>query len=822
MPAIECPFTDCNYTTGETSEPIAIALLNAHVIIHSNNNARPAANNSRVKGPKLERPKIDSGVSTEKWNAFVRRWETFRAGSDIDDASSSLQLFFCAGESLGDIILRAEKNFSSRPFADALQIMKSFAVVPVARGVLRSELSAMRQSADEPFRNFAAKVRGKAETCDFKISCDECDAEVYYTDEAIRDVLLNGIADSDIRRDALGAPDIQTKTVSDVIGLVEGKETARDAHPTPTINASTYRRTQPTSKSSILMPSSNPHGTSPTMSEKSKTATCPDCKKSFHLFTQLRRGWNRTPHQRCYECWQTMNRRPRTTQMAESNAISAYQEDYLGQIAAMTHRSTPEATAMAHQIYKNGEWRHAKIRDHPRINILISSESETENFVNIVAAADTGAQANLWSLSDFLKSGFSRLELSQVDFKINAANNSSIAVEGALIAQIQVKSKNGVLISTKTMIYVSSAVKGFYLSYDTMIELGILDNNFPSASKPVKTNASINDGLSVNLLRAMDAGCTKPHNDSIACQCPQRETVPKRPTSLPFHCVPENNEKMKEWLLQRYASSTFNTCPHRPLPCMTGPPVEIHLDKSAKPRACHTPATVPVHWHQRVYEDLLRDEALGVIERVPYGEPVSWCHRMVVTRKHDGTPRRTVDLSPLNKFCKRETHASETPFHLARRIPRQTWKTVTDAWNGYHSVPLRQSDRHLTTFITPFGRWRYARAPQGFLSSGDGYNRRFDAILTDFQRQERIVDDNIHYDTSLEDHWWRTIDLLSLLGAAGIVLNPDKLQFAQREVDYAGFRISAITELIHCLNFLMPFVTFQLQHQQLTSEVGLV
>ena len=152
-----------------------------------------------------------------------------------------------------------------------------------------------------------------------------------------------------------------------------------------------------------------------------------------------------------------------------------------------------------------------------------------------------------------------------------------------------------------------------------------------------------------------------------------------------------------------------------------------------------------------------------------------------------------MDLSPLNKFCKRETFATETPFHLARRIPKDTWKTVTDAWNGYHSVPLRQSDRHLTTFITPFGLWRYTRAPQGFLSSGDGYNRRFDAVLSTFERKERCVDDTIHYDSDLEQHWWRTIDFLTRVGQAGIVLNPDKFQFAARSVDFAGFRVSDST-----------------------------
>ena len=257
-----------------------------------------------------------------------------------------------------------------------------------------------------------------------------------------------------------------------------------------------------------------------------------------------------------------------------------------------------------------------------------------------------------------------------------------------------------------------------------------------------------------------------------ACDCPQRSAVPPKPKHLPFDPVPANNERMKRWLLERYASSTFNTCPHRPLQQMAGPPVEIHVDGDAKPKACHKAATVPLHWQKRVKEDLKQDVALGILEKVPYGVPVTWCHRMVVTRKHNGAPRRTVDLSPLNRFCKRETFSSESPFHLARRIPQDTWKTVTDAWNGYHSVPLKRSNRNLTTFITPFGRYRYTRTPQGFLSSGDSYNRRFDAILSDFKDKERCVDDTVHYDADLRAHWWRTLEFLSLVGSSGIVLNP--------------------------------------------------
>ena len=45
-------------------------------------------------------------------------------------------------------------------------------------------------------------------------------------------------------------------------------------------------------------------------------------------------------------------------------------------------------------------------------------------------------------------------------------------------------------------------------------------------------------------------------------------------------------------------------------------------------------------------------------------------------------------------------------------------------------------------------------------------------------------------DKILEEHWWRTIDYLTLVGAHGIVLNADKFQFCQREVDFGGFRIT--------------------------------
>ena len=826
MVIISCPIADCGFATEDVDPAIVAALLAIHATQHQSQSAVAST------GPRLDRPHIDIGVEPETWNTFCRRWETFYRGSGISGAAAPSQLFHCATDALSEVILKSDPQITTRPIDEVMSTMKSFAIIPVATGVIRAELMQMYQGGDESFRTFSARVRGKAETCAFvtEFHC-ECGSNIRvdYTTEMIRDVLLAGISDQDIRREALGAQSIQKASLNEVVAFVECREMARNALPASSLSAvSTFKRHK---SKSIIEPISEKS------TDRSQKATCPSCARRFCVFSKMASGdWNVKPHKRCFDCYrQTMRRRQHDTRdgpTADTNYHAAESESE--SFAQVSNNATEKqsgrqrqqsAVPLNREIFSSGEWRSAQFSAHPcvKLGIAVSSKRgfSVSKPVFIKAVTDTGAQSNLWSLQEYLRAGFNRHALKPVALNVRAANKSTIKINGAFCANLYGQAPDGSRINCRTMVYVSEMATGFFLSYDTMLDLGIIANDFPTVgsaqnslniktpneepSVAIQQRASISPLLEVN--SNVDASCDS--NDAGTCKCPQRSAVPVRPTSLPFKCSPENNEKMKKWLLKRYEASTFNTCPHRPLLCMAGPPVEIHVEDGAPPRICHTAAPVPLHWQQQVREDLFRDEALGVIEKVPYGEPVTWCHRMVVTRKHDGTPRRTVDLSPLNKFCKRETFAAESPFQMARRVPRDTWKSVTDAWNGYHSVPLKESDRHLTTFITPFGRWRYTRAPQGFLSSGDGYNRRYDAILSNFQRKERCVDDTIFYDDSLEEHWWRTIDLLSTVGNAGIVLNAKKFQFAKRVVDFAGFRISdqSIEPLPKYLDAIRDFPT---------------
>ena len=85
-------------------------------------------------------------------------------------------------------------------------------------------------------------------------------------------------------------------------------------------------------------------------------------------------------------------------------------------------------------------------------------------------------------------------------------------------------------------------------------------------------------------------------------------------------------------------------------------------------------------------------------------------------------------LQHLNKACKRQIRHAKPPLDQALTIPNSSLKSTNKAWNGYHSLDLREEDRHFTTFITPFGRYQYKVHPQGWLATRDAYTQRYHKI----------------------------------------------------------------------------------------------
>ena len=136
----------------------------------------------------------------------------------------------------------------------------------------------------------------------------------------------------------------------------------------------------------------------------------------------------------------------------------------------------------------------------------------------------------------------------------------------------------------------------------------------------------------------------------------------------------------------------------------------------------------------------------------------------------------------LNKDAVRETHHTQSPFHQATLVPAGTKKTITDAWNGYHSVPIREKDPHLTTFITPWGPYRYKTCPQGYAASQDRYTRRFDEIVKTSPTKPNAS--MTHADIFQTCRW------LDICRRHGLFQNPEKFRFGSETVEFTGFVIT--------------------------------
>ena len=196
----------------------------------------------------------------------------------------------------------------------------------------------------------------------------------------------------------------------------------------------------------------------------------------------------------------------------------------------------------------------------------------------------------------------------------------------------------------------------------------------------------------------------------------------------------------------------------------------------------------PMHtWGQPL--ELL--ESQGIISKQT--EPTDWCAPIVVARKKNSNRiRLCVDFSPLNRFVKRERFQSTPPAIAVADIAEHKAKyfTVLDALKGYHQFPLDKDSQLLTTFITPFGRYKFMRAPFGLSSISEHYDRRMYEAFQDLPDFRHIVDDVLIFDEDLDSHIAHVHQFLQRCEERGISLGRDKFQYCQTEVEFAGFHLS--------------------------------
>ena len=183
-------------------------------------------------------------------------------------------------------------------------------------------------------------------------------------------------------------------------------------------------------------------------------------------------------------------------------------------------------------------------------------------------------------------------------------------------------------------------------------------------------------------------------------------------------------------------------------------------------------------------------QAQGIIATVT--EPTEWCAPIVVTPKKDSNRIwLCIDLSRLNRYVRHERYQSSSPAQAVADITADKAKVFTtlNAMKGYHQCPLDKESQNLTTFITPFGQFKFLRALYGISSTSEHYNCQMDEAFARLSGYRRVVDDVI-YDDNPTHHANHVRQFLQRCANKNITLNPDKWNFLQPSLTFAGFILS--------------------------------
>ena len=215
----------------------------------------------------------------------------------------------------------------------------------------------------------------------------------------------------------------------------------------------------------------------------------------------------------------------------------------------------------------------------------------------------------------------------------------------------------------------------------------------------------------------------------------------------------------------------------------------IRIDNAYQP-VQHAPRRVPVAIRDKLKQTLEHLTQQGII--TPVTEPTDWISSMVVVTKKNGMLRICLDPKDLNRAIQREHYPLPTIEDVATRLHGAKLFTVLDVKNGFWHVALDEPSSYLTTFYTPFGRFRWNRMPFGICLAPEIFQRRMHQLIEGLQGVEVIADDfvvvgrGIKMEDASRDHDINLIALLDRCAERGVKLNAEKVRLRMTEVPFIG------------------------------------
>jgi hypothetical protein len=181
-------------------------------------------------------------------------------------------------------------------------------------------------------------------------------------------------------------------------------------------------------------------------------------------------------------------------------------------------------------------------------------------------------------------------------------------------------------------------------------------------------------------------------------------------------------------------------------------------------------------------------ESIGAITTVT--EPTEWVNSYVIAEWKNKKIRVCLDPRDCNKAIKREHYPMKSVEEIAAQLNGAQFFSTLDASSGFWHVQRDDNSSKLTTFNTPFGRYRFLRMPFGINSASEVFQKRMSQAFEDIDGVEVIVDDILIWGKDEAEHNYRLKQVLERVRQINVKLNKDKSRIQTTEVSYIGHKIT--------------------------------
>ena len=198
----------------------------------------------------------------------------------------------------------------------------------------------------------------------------------------------------------------------------------------------------------------------------------------------------------------------------------------------------------------------------------------------------------------------------------------------------------------------------------------------------------------------------------------------------------------------------------------------------------YPPRKVPESLKPKLYEELQRMQNQKIIEKID--EPTDWVNPIVLVEKSDGSIRICLDPKELNQSIRREHYKLPTIDDISAKLANSKHFSVLDASNSFWQIRLDEPSSRLTTFNTPFGRYKFQRVPFGISSASEVFQKVFSGILEGLDGVVNSIDDILIFAETKEEHDRRLRKVLERLADTGVSLKRSKCRIGVTKVKYVG------------------------------------